>query len=146
MTWVMERQDKFYKIAWSYVYNHQDIEDILQNTMIKVYENIKSLRDTNLFETWFTTILINECRQCLRKRKREVLQEDIEIHGHYNDEYNFFQEIHSVDEIFREVIILKYIIGYSQEEISNILDIPMGTVKSRIYRGVQALRNLVEEE
>lgn len=145
MEWIMERKDKFYKIAWSYVYNHEDIEDIFQNSMIKAYKNISKLKETNYFETWFISILLNECRQCLRNRKREVLQEDIEIVGFHTDDYNFFQEIDSIDEIFKEAIILKYISGYSQDEISKILDIPIGTVKSRIYRGLKELRNLMKE-
>lgn len=145
MEWIMKRKDKFYKIAWSYVYNHEDIEDIFQNSMIKAYENISKLKDTNFFETWFISILLNECRQCLRNRKKEVLQENIEILGFHTDGYNFFQEIDSIDEIFKEAIILKYISGYSQDEISKILDIPIGTVKSRIYRGLKELRSLMKE-
>lgn len=144
MDWIMERKDKFYKIAWSYLYNHQDIEDVFQNTMIRVYLNIRTLKDIYLFETWFITILINECKQSLRHRKKEILKGDIGDHDYYIDEYNLFQEIHSIDEIFREVIILKYIAGYRQEEISKILNIPIGTVKSRAYRGLRELRNLLK--
>ncbi len=145
MHWVMEGKDKFYKIAWSYVYNHQDIEDIFQNTIIKVHEKINTLKDIELFETWFISILINECRQCLRNRRKQFLQEDIEIHDYHMDEYNFFKEINFIDEVFREVIILKYIVGCSQKEISNVLDIPIGTVKSRIYRGLRELKSLLKE-
>lgn len=143
--WIQVKKDKLYKISWSYLYNHDDIEDVFQNTLIKAYENIKSLRKWNQFETWFISILINECRQYLRKQKRVVLQESVEIYGYHKDEYNFFQEIDSIDEIYKEVIILKYVSGYSQEEISLILDIPLGTVKSRIYRGLRDLRKLLKE-
>lgn len=143
--WTDNRKDKLYKIAWSYLYNHNDIEDVFQDTLIKVYENIHTLKNSNYFETWYISILLNESRQRLRNRKKEVLHEDIELSGHHIDNYNFFQEINSVDEIFKEVIILKYVSGYSQEEISRILDIPLGTVKSRIYRGIRELRNLLEE-
>lgn len=143
--WIQEKKDKLYKISWSYLYNHNDIEDVFQNTLIKAYENIKSLRKWNQFETWFISILINECRQYLRNQKRVVLQEDVEVYGYHKDEYNFFQEIDSIDEIYKEVIILKYVSGYSQEEISLILDIPLGTVKSRIYRGLRDLRKLLKE-
>ncbi len=113
--------------------------------MISAYENIKSLRKKDAFETWFISILLNECRKSLRDGKRVIPQEDIEIHGHYNDQYNFFEEINSIDEIYKEVVILKYISGYSQEEIAKILDIPIGTVKSRIYRGLGNLRKLLKE-
>lgn len=146
VSWINNRKDKLYKISWSYVYNHHDVEDVLQNTLLKVYENIRTLKDTRYFETWFITILINECRQNIRNSKREVLHETIEFDGFHSDDYNFFQEINSIEEIYREVIILKYISGYSQEEISKILKIPIGTVKSRIYRGLRDLRSILKEE
>ncbi len=143
--WILERKDKLYKICWSYLYNHVDIEDVFQNTMIKAYSNLKNLREPNKFESWFISILINECKQSLRSKKREVLYEDIQIQGYHEDEYSFYQELDSLDEIFKEVIILKYVSGYSQEEISKILNIPIGTVKSRIYRGLKELRVLLKE-
>lgn len=145
LTWVNDRKDKLYKISWSYVYSHDDIEDIFQNTIIKVYENINSLKEIRYFETWFIRILINECKQNLRNRKREVLQENIQYSDFHTDDYNFFQEIDSLDDKYKEVIILKYISGYSQDEISKILNIPIGTVKSRIYRGLRDLRILLKE-
>lgn len=143
--WINERKDKLYKISWSYLYNHDDIEDVFQDTILKVYENINSLKESNYFETWFIKILINGCRDTLRNRKREIIQEDIDFCDYLMDEYNSFLEINSIQEIYREVIILKYISGYSQEEISEILGIPIGTVKSRIYRGVGELRKLLKE-
>ena len=143
--WIDSKKDKLYKISWSYLYNHEDVEDVIQNTMIKAYENIRSLKKVDKFETWFISILLNECRQYLRNNKRVISKADIEIHGYHSDQYNFFQEINQIDEIFKEVVILKYVSGYSQEEIGIILDIPLGTVKSRIYRGLRDLRKLLKE-
>lgn len=114
--------------------------------MIIAYENITSLRKPDMFQTWFISILLNECRKSLRDRKRVIPEEDIEMHGNYKDQYNFFEEINGIDEIYKEVVVLKYISGYSQEEIGKILDIPIGTVKSRIYRGLRDLRKLLEED
>lgn len=144
-SWIVNKKDKLYKISWSYLYNHSDIEDVLQNTMISAYENIQSLRKIDMFETWFISILLNECRKLLRYKKRVISQEDIEIHGNYKDQYNFFEEINEIDEIYKEVVVLKYVSGYSQEEIAKILDIPIGTVKSRIYRGLRDLGRLLKE-
>lgn len=146
MDWIMERKDKFYKIAWSYLYIHEDVEDVIQNSMIKAYENINTLKEIKFFETWFITILMNECRHSLRSRKRELLREEVIYEDFHVDNYNFFVEINLMDEIFKEVIVLKYISGYTQEEISRILDIPIGTVKSRIYRGIKELRKLLKKE
>lgn len=143
--WVEDNKDKLYKISWSYLYNHADIEDVLQDTLIKAYENIHTLKNANYFETWYISILINECRQRLRSKKKEVLKENIEQDEFSIDSYGFFQELNSIEDIYKEVIVLKYISGYTQEEISNILGIPIGTVKSRIYRGLKELRKAVKE-
>lgn len=143
--WINSKKDKLYKISWAYLYNHEDVEDVIQNTMIKAYENIRYLKKVDKFETWFISILLNECRRYLRNNKRVVPEANIEIHGYHSDQYNFFQEINYIDETFKEVVILKYVSGYSQEEIAIILDIPVGTVKSRIYRGLRDLRKLLKE-
>lgn len=143
--WIHDNKDKLYKISWSYLYSHADIEDVFQDTLIRVYEKVGTLRNPNHFESWYISILINECRKKLRDRKKEVLKESIDSNEYYMDEYDFFQELNSLDDIYKEVIVLKYISGYSQEEIANILDIPIGTVKSRIYRGIRELRRLMKE-
>lgn len=146
VNWIEDKKDKLYKIAWSYLYNHQDIEDIFQDCLIKVYENIDNLNKPDYFESWFISILINECRMKLRNRERIILKESIEYEEYHLDDYNFFQEINSIGEIYKEVIILKYVSGYSQAEIARILDIPLGTVKSRIYRGLEQLNDLIKED
>lgn len=81
----------------------------------------------------------------LRKRKREVLKGEIVYEECHEDNYNFYEEINRLQDKFKEVIVLKYISEYTQEEISEILDIPIGTVKSRIYRGLNELRKLIQE-
>lgn len=143
--WLEDNKDKLYKISWSYLYNHADIEDVFQDTLIKVYENVHTLKNPNYFESWYISILLNECRKKLRENKKEVLKENVENDEYHIDQYDFFQELNSIDDIYKEVIVLKYISGYTQEEISNILDIPIGTVKSRLYRGLRELRKLIKE-
>lgn len=118
---------------------------MLQETILKAYGKIHTLKKEEYFETWFTSILLNECRQKLRKRKREVLSDHVEIVGEHRDNYNFYEELNLIDGDFKEAIFLKYISGYTQEEIGEILDIPIGTVKSRIYRGLKAIRKEMKE-
>ena len=149
MDWMEFKKDKYYKIGWSYLYNHYDVEDVFQGTIIKIYEKINTLREEKYFETWVTSIFINECKGILRKRKREVtLDNVIDSEESYEDDSNieFKELLDSLEDIYREVILLKVIGGYSQEDISKILDIPIGTVKSRIYRGLKTLRELKNRE
>lgn len=90
-------------------------------------------------------MLINECKMKLRKRKKEILKEKISYEKYHEDNYNFYEEINRLQDKFKEVIVLKYISEYTQEEISEILNIPIDTVKSRIYRELNELRKLMQE-
>lgn len=122
------------------------MEDVFQNTIIKVYENIGSLRKEEYFETWVTSIFLNECRKILRVKKREYITEEVPIEKEeIVRNIDFYDELNSINEIYKEVLILKYIVGYSENEISSIMDIPIGTVKSRTYRGLKMLRERIEE-
>lgn len=146
--WFNIRKDKYYKIGWAYLHNHYDVEDVFQNTIIKVCENINQLREERFFETWVTSIFINECKRILRDRQRVSITDElneIEIQHSQDSHLELKEGLNMLEDIHREVLILKYITGYSQEEISQILDIPIGTVKSRIYRGLRELRSNIEE-
>ena len=146
--WFNIRKDKYYKIGWAYLYNHYDVEDVFQNTIMKVYENINQLREVRFFETWVTSIFINECKRILRTRERISIIEDLdktEIQQGQNSYLELKEGLDMLEDIHREILVLKYISGYSQEEISQILDIPIGTVKSRTYRGLKQLRSNIEE-
>ncbi|SDK68137.1 RNA polymerase sigma factor [Natronincola ferrireducens] len=154
--WMEMRKNKYYKIAWSYLYNHHDIEDVFQITIMKVYENIHQLREEKYFETWVTSIFLNECKSLLRKRQREVFVDTVDEANSGGNTYiecpgidaniELKEKLDQLEDIYRQPIILKYISGYSQEEISKILEIPIGTVKSRIYRGLKMLKVGMDKE
>jgi len=153
LDWFDARKEKYYRIGWAYLKNHHDIEDVFHNTVIKVHDKIHQLREDNYFETWVTSIFINECRDFYRKNSR--IQQEAQEHqmaadqqisatpaGVIDQESNMdmFGALQRLQEKYREVIILKYLKGYAQEEIAAALNLPVGTVKSRLYRGLLILR------
>lgn len=146
LDWFETRQSKFYKIGWAHLKNHHDIEDVFHNTVIIVYEKIGQLKEDKYFETWVTTIFINECRSVYRKKKRESENNPPEL---VNDQQagttlEVLEVLDQLEEIHKEVVILKYIQGFSQKEIAQMLELPLGTVKSRLYRGLRTLRKIIE--
>lgn len=145
--WIDKNEDKLYKIAYSYLYHHSDVEDAFQNTFIKVYENISGVKKPKYFETWFISILLNECRKILRFKKNEMNLEYIEEISYEDKNYDPELEVAllNLEDKYKDVIILKYISGYSEKEISEILDIKLGTVKSRTSRGLDSLRKYLGE-
>ncbi len=144
--WMDERKKKYYKIGWAYLQNQFDIEDVFQNTILIVHEKRHQLREERYFETWVTRIFINECKRIYRQRKKLLYMtlDDQTAEQHHDLRPEVLEGLEQIDELYREVIILKYISGYSQEEIAQILDIAVGTVKSRISRGFKALRQVME--
>ncbi|CEG28820.1 ECF subfamily RNA polymerase sigma-24 subunit [Bacillus sp. B-jedd] len=154
LDWFDARKEKYYRIGWAYLKNHHDIEDVFHNTVIKVHDKIHQLREDNYFETWVTSIFINECRDFYRKNSR--IQQEAQEHqmaadhqisatsagGYIDREANIdmLDALHQLEEKYREVVILKYLKGYAQEEIAAALNLPVGTVKSRLYRGLIILR------
>ncbi|MCH1626862.1 RNA polymerase sigma factor [Ferdinandcohnia quinoae] len=144
--WFDSRKSKFYKIGWAYLKNHHDVEDVFHNTIIKVHDKIHQLKEEKYFETWVTSIFINECRDLYRKNKQKEVESSAvsEDMSQFETKLEVFDGLDQLDEKYKEVIILKYIKGFSQDEISDILKLPIGTVKSRLYRGLLLLRKVIE--
>ncbi|MBB4826644.1 RNA polymerase sigma-70 factor (ECF subfamily) [Sporosarcina luteola] len=126
--------------------DHHDIEDVFHNTILKVHEKIGQLRQDDYFETWVTSIFINECRAIYRKKNRQVAECPPETADErpIEDRLELMENLDQLDSHHKEAIILKYLQGYSQQEIADIVNVPVGTVKSRLYRGLSTLRKLME--
>lgn len=140
-------------------------EDVVQETMIKVYKNSNSYKTIAKFSTWIYTIAGNLAKTELQKRKRRKIF-SIHAFGEDNGEtYDIPDESSSperetdsgikdtiiqnalaqISESYREVVILRDVEGLSYEEISEITGITVGTVKSRINRGRAQLQELLKD-
>lgn len=154
-------KDKVYQLCYRMVGNAHDAEDIAQEAFIRAYININSYDTNRKFSTWLYRIATNLSIDRLRKRKPDYFL-DAEIEGTEgltmysqlpSDELQpdemveslefqewIQQEINQLPVMYRSVIVLKYIEELSLKEIGEILDLPIGTVKTRIHRGREALR------
>ncbi len=154
-------KDKVYQLCYRMVGNAHDAEDIAQEAFIRAYVNINSYDTNRKFSTWLYRIATNLSIDRLRKRKPDYFL-DAEIDGTEgltmysqvpSDEPQpdemvetlefqewIQQEINELPIMYRSVIVLKYIEELSLKEIGDILDLPIGTVKTRIHRGREALR------
>lgn len=137
-----------YRLAYRFVGNSHDAEDIAQDTFIKVF---RALPKTNLdmpFKPWLYRIAINTAISYLRKKKKEQLNKDLEIETH-----DFAESLLDKDEIqflinklpldYRKVIVLKAIDDLSYREISLILNIPETTARTWFYRAKNLIHNLM---
>lgn len=137
-----------YRVARGILKNEHDIEDAIQNTIIKAYEKINTLKKNEFFRTWLIRILINECNEITRKNKRVAPINEGYMEGKYNDCYeniDLTNAINSLNEELRVTTVLFYFEDLSIKDISLILNIPGGTVRSRLSRAREKLRDIIGE-
>ena len=139
------RGDMMYRVAYTLLRNDDDCKDAMQEAALKAWEKRGSLRETRLFATWATRILINECRNLQRKRRRVVLVEEIPEPAAPPPDPTLALALQALPEKYRLPLVLRFAEGMEYEEIAKVLRLPRGTVAGRIHRGKQQLRKELEE-
>ncbi|MTK13684.1 MAG: sigma-70 family RNA polymerase sigma factor [Clostridiaceae bacterium] len=143
---IEDNKASMYRVAVSILNNEQDVEDALQNTIIKAYEGIVSLKKNQYFKTWLIRILINECNTIFRSNKKIVHVE--EFHDKASNDFSNLEltnAVNSLEEDLRIVTTLFYFEDIPQKDIANILSIPEGTVRSRLSRARNKLYEMLKE-
>lgn len=139
-----------YRVSCMYLSSSHDREDAVQETLRKAWEKRAQLRDETLLQTWIIRILINECRNIQRKKKHFVLlKEYVEstcADVDREERLLLKTALFSLPEKERMPLVLHYIEGYGVEQIARMLRLPAGTVKSRMRKGREHLRKLLQEE
>lgn len=146
---IKENLKSLYTVAKGILNSEYDIEDAIQNTILKSYEKIEYLKNEEYFKTWLTRILINECNNIIRKNKKVTYIEDSQINNEaYEDKYKNIDLVKAINSLTLDLRItmwLFYFDDMSLEEISHALKIPKGTVKSRLSRGREKIYNIMSE-
>jgi RNA polymerase sigma-70 factor (ECF subfamily) len=142
---VLTYQQSMYRFALGILRNKQDAEDALSAAIIKAYEHLASLRDKDKFKTWIMTIIANEAKNMLSKNSRVQLVDDITIfeEGVEENQNDVWGSVMELGEQHRQIVMLYYYDGFSTREIAGILKVPEGTVKSRLSRARQNLKELL---
>ena len=163
---VLKHKDKVFNLCYWFLGDRQDANDSAQDAFIKVYRSLKKFRLESAFSTWLYRIVANTCKNRLKsleyrhKKKIVWLDNPVEIEeGQYSAEIhdkssspmiNFEKKermvlihraIASLPTEQRTVVVLRDIEGLSYEEIANITGLNFGTVKSRLSRARQQLRD-----
>jgi RNA polymerase sigma-70 factor (ECF subfamily) len=150
---VKRYKDQLLNFVYRFLGNHEEAEDVVQETFLRVYRNRHAYKRVAKFSTWIYTIAGNLARTELRRRNRrrifslsnmgvedkeyEISDDVLSPERHTNtvlSEEIIQKEINKLSPKFREVIILRDIQELSYEEISKIIRVPIGTVKSRVNR------------
>lgn len=137
---------QIYVVAYAVLKNEADAQDAVCSAILKAYEHLEQLKDSRKFKAWLITITKNEALQLKRKRLELPGDEKVEellapVHDSYNELWDIVQNL---KEEFRLCIVLFYYNDLSMRDIAKVLDIPVGTVKSRLNRGRELIKAALE--
>lgn len=137
-------KQSMYKVARGFLHDEEDVADAMSETVLTCYEKIRTLKQDAYFKTWMIRILINHCKNILRKQKKSILAEDVaEFEGEaQNSGVQEFQElIEPLKEQDRSIFTLYYVYGMKVKEIAACMEMKENTVATRLKRGREALRD-----
>ena len=167
---VKKHQKRMFNIAYRMIGNYEEACEIVQDAFVSAYRNMKGFKGKSKFSTWLYTIVMNLSKNRLKRLKTQLHREQFSLDNPVltNDgqikvepassdpsaleklEKRDVQQkvqgcINSLDDEFREVLILRDIQGFSYGEISDLLKAPEGTVKSRLFRAREALKDCLKK-
>ena len=145
--------DPSYRLAALILRDPDEAEDATHDAFVQAFRNRRSLRDLNRFEAWFGRIVVNVCRDRLRRRRRQaILDLSPELRDDRADVAEPVAERMALESAFirlspdhRIVIILRYYLDLTVDQIADRVGVPSGTVKSRLHHAVSELRTELEQ-
>lgn len=142
-----------YRVAHSLLDDPHRCEDVLQDVYLTVYQKIGQLREPAAFRSWFCRIVINRCRRLLREKVPDSLDELVEGGGgpyscemaeRVQDRLQVQEALGSLNDQDRLVLTLREVFEMSYQEIADSLEIPLGTVRSRLAKARLRLLTALE--
>lgn len=151
---VRRYQNAAFAVALGYLRNRADAEDVVQEAFVAAFCKLSHLKDPAVFSSWFHRIVVNRCKEWVRKSKvgRQVridtnsggIGDDYssadQAHTRYIESLELWDEVEKLPEHYRNVVTLYYYTGFSQKEIAAFLDIPESTARGRLYQSRIRLR------
>lgn len=143
---VHQHRDMLYRVAYTILHNSEDCADALQESLIKAWQRLDTLRDDARFRGWMIRIVVNCCRDMLRRRKVRIFELTEDIPAPQAADTHVDEALQLLDERLRLPIVLHYMEGMSVREVSNALRLPQGTIKNRMYHGRNRLAQILRED
>ncbi len=143
---IMAKKQDYYKLACIYMKNKDDSLDAMSDMIVILHEKIHQLKKADAFYSWSNTILVNCCKKLLKEKSKLISLDNIDeesCEGELKikaDQIVVEEHLSKLSEKHQEVIKLKYYLDLDYQTISDILRIPIGTVKSRISIGLKNLK------
>ncbi|MET3322729.1 UNVERIFIED_ORG: RNA polymerase sigma-70 factor (ECF subfamily) [Peribacillus simplex] len=144
-------EEDIYRMAYVYVKNESDALDVVQEVAYRSFKKIETLKNPEYFKTWLIKIAITCSIDLVRKNKNVV-----QLKSEYDECISFEDEdiplsitlqelLDQLNEVEKSIVILKFYEGYSFKEIADLLNMPIGSAKSVLYRALGKLRKQFKE-
>lgn len=150
---ILENYNQYYRLAYSYVHNEADAFDIVQNGACKALQNAHSLREKRYAETWVYRIMLNECFRNFKRATsisyEAMLEQAGNNIGSTEDHYSNIDLQKALEQLENEdkaIVIMKYFEEKKLDEIAEILEQNVSTVKSKLYRSMKKLQQILSCE
>ena len=141
--------EKYYRIAYSYVFQEQDAMDIVQEGAYRAILKCDSLKNPAYVDTWICRIMMNEAVRFLEKyRGRTAPMEEVPEEGREDgiEDLDLQQALLKLNEEERRIVVLRYFEEEKLETIAAAMGLKVNTVKSRLYRAVEKLKTYMEPQ
>lgn len=142
MALIRLQKQNLYRTSRAILSNEEDAADAISETILTCWEKIKELKKDKYFYTWMTRILINKCRDILRKKEKLLLTEQLPEIGITDEGYQnveWIEVLQLLEEKYRLIVVLYYVDGFRTTEISKILEMPVSTVCTRLAKARKIL-------
>jgi RNA polymerase sigma-70 factor (ECF subfamily) len=146
--------DEAYRLAAVVLRDPVEAEDVVHDAAIIAWRKLASLRDPGRFDAWFGRIVLNLCRDRLRSQSRSRIREAAlgsQMQLGRTDEFGLVADREAIARAFARldpdlqlVVVLRFYKDMPLESMAELLDIPLGTVKSRLHKGLRRLRAELE--
>ncbi|WP_051688180.1 RNA polymerase sigma factor [Desulfofalx alkaliphila] len=137
-------QRGLYRVAFGMLGNEHDAADAVQETLLKAYRDVANLRNHQQFKSWLYRILTNRCIDILRQRQRTTPVENVwkneAVENNWDLKVDIANALAGLDEQHRTVVVLRFFQDMQLGDIAVVLNIPVGTVKSRLHRAMKKLK------
>ncbi|WP_083584377.1 sigma-70 family RNA polymerase sigma factor [Bacillus weihaiensis] len=136
-----------YKTAYAYLKNEDQALEAIQEVTFRAYQEIGKLREPAYVKTWIIRMMMNYCVDILKKNRRLVASDEFLDWQGELDDYSFLEieeAMGRINENERQLLLLKYFHDLKIKDIALMLQVPEGTVKTRLYKSLKSLRSQIE--
>jgi RNA polymerase sigma factor (sigma-70 family) len=141
-------REALFKTALAYLKSEKEALEAIQEVTFRAYEKISKVRNPEYTKTWLIRIMMNYCRDVLKKQKRFVFDDESVLQQGISDNYTFLEiedAMTLLSEEQRELIYMRYLNEIKIKDIAEMTEMPESTVKTRLYKTLGILKSYFEE-